>query len=261
MGREIGQAMNQQNSQANISEAELKTVMQYCQAMGIEYLPFRIDPKMALSDRGPAMQQKLQSNHNVLKEAALNQLRSRIGECSLCKLSTGRTNLVFGEGNPDARIMFIGEAPGREEDSQARPFVGEAGQLLTNLISKLGLSRQDVYIANICKCRPPANRDPMQDEMDACIKFLEAQIDIIDPEVIVSLGKISTYTLMGSRESISKFSISRTRGRFFDYVTDNRVIPVMPTFHPAYLMRNPKDKWLTWADAQAALKRIGMLKD
>ncbi|MBN2653854.1 MAG: uracil-DNA glycosylase [Nitrospirae bacterium] len=195
------------------------------------------------------------------KQKALDELRSQIGDCRLCRLAEERTNLVFGEGNPDAKIMFIGEAPGREEDSQGRPFVGEAGRVLTNLINKMGLTRDDVYIANICKCRPPSNRDPMLDEMNICMKFVEAQIEIIFPEVIISMGKIATYALMARSEPMSKFSISRVRGKFFDYTTESRVIPVMPTFHPAYLMRNPKDKWLTWYDAQAVLRKTGMLKE
>ncbi|MCE5312954.1 MAG: uracil-DNA glycosylase [Nitrospiraceae bacterium] len=245
----------------SISASELRTVMQYCQAMGIEHLPFKIDLKDITSTRSTGALTGPASAGNALKQAALDDLHSRIGECTLCRLSSGRTNLVFGEGNPDARIMFIGEAPGREEDRQGRPFVGEAGQVLTSLINKLGLSRQDVYIANICKCRPPSNRDPMQDEMDSCMKFVEEQIEIIDPEVIIALGRISSHTLSGSRDPIAKFSISKIRGKFFDYIARNRVIPVMPTFHPAYLMRNPKDKWLTWSDAQAVLRKIGMLKD
>ncbi|MDX9714742.1 MAG: uracil-DNA glycosylase [Dissulfurispiraceae bacterium] len=235
----------------DISVDELRKVFQYCEAMGIEYLPFKISMKM------PAVK----GAQAASKQQALDELRSRIGECSLCRLGDGRTNLVFGEGSPDARIMFIGEAPGREEDKQGRPFVGEAGSVLTSLINKMGFAREDVYIANICKCRPASNRDPMQDEMDACIKFIETQIRIIDPEVIVSMGKIATYALMGRRDPIARFSISRVRGKFFEYITEDKIIPVMPTFHPAYLMRNPRDKWLTWDDAQSVLKKIGMLKD
>lgn len=187
------------------------------------------------------------------KDDALKSLREDIGDCYRCKLSKGRTNIVFGEGNPEAVIMFVGEAPGREEDQQARPFVGEAGQLLTRLINKMGFKREDVYIANIVKCRPPMNRDPQIDEIETCFPFLEKQIEIINPKIIISLGKISSYTLMGLKSPINKFSISKVRGNFFNY----KGIPVMPTFHPAYLLRNTKDKWLVWADAQAVLRRIG----
>lgn len=186
------------------------------------------------------------------KETALNALREEIGDCQRCKLSKGRTHIVFGEGNVNAKIMFIGEAPGREEDIQARPFVGDAGQLLTRLIEKMGFKRKDVYIANIIKCRPPMNRDPQDDEIAACFPFLERQIEIISPRIVVSLGKVSAHTLLRIKGNISKFSISKVRGRFYEY----RGIPVMPTFHPAYLLRNPKDKWLTWEDAKAVLKKL-----
>ncbi|MFZ5998860.1 MAG: uracil-DNA glycosylase [Nitrospirota bacterium] len=186
------------------------------------------------------------------KEAALKELRQEIGDCQRCKLAKGRTNLVFGEGNSNARMLFIGEGPGAEEDRQGRPFVGDAGQLLTRLIEKMGLKRADVYIANIVKCRPPMNRDPQDDEMSTCFPFLDRQIEIIAPQVIVALGKISAYTLLGVEGPISKFSIMRTRGKFYEY----KGIPLMPTFHPAYLLRNPKDKWLTWQDAQAVLRKI-----
>lgn len=186
------------------------------------------------------------------KEALLASLRELIGDCRRCKLSEGRTNIVFGEGDSGASIMFIGEGPGREEDLQGRPFVGDAGKLLERLIEKMGFRREDVYIANIVKCRPPMNRDPQEDEVAACSPFLVEQIGIIQPKVIVSLGKVSAYTLLGISGPITKFSITRARGKFGEY----KGIPVMPTFHPAYLLRNPRDKWLTWEDAQAVLKRL-----
>ena len=186
------------------------------------------------------------------REAALKSLRDLIGDCRRCKLSQGRTNIVFGEGNVNARIMFIGEGPGKEEDLQGRPFVGDAGQLLTRLIEKMSFKRDDVYIANIVKCRPPMNRDPQEDEIATCFPFLEKQIEIIAPRVIVLLGKIAAYVLLGISGPITKFSITRMRGNFSEY----KGIPVMPTFHPAYLLRNPRDKWLTWEDAQAVLKKI-----
>jgi len=181
------------------------------------------------------------------KEGALKALRDKIGDCKRCKLSSGRTNLVFGEGSPEAELMFIGEGPGREEDLQARPFVGEAGTVLTSLIVKMGLRREDVYIANIVKCRPPMNRAPEEDEMIACKPFVQEQIRIINPKVIVALGRISAQNLLNTKTTISKL-----RGGFYEY--DG--IPVMPTFHPAYLLRNPKDKWLTWGDAQKVLEKL-----
>jgi DNA polymerase len=198
------------------------------------------------------------NNSSLNKEDALHALRNEIGDCQRCKLAKGRTNIVFGEGNANAYIMFIGEAPGKDEDMQARPFVGEAGQILTSLINNMGkasdlnFTRTDVYIANIVKCRPPMNRDPLADEIAACLPFLQRQIEIIAPKVIISLGKIAAHTLMGLETPLSKFSITKIRGQFFEY----KGIAIMPTYHPAYFLRNPKDKPLTWSDAQAVLKRL-----
>jgi DNA polymerase len=179
------------------------------------------------------------------KHHELTLLRDEIGDCKRCKLSLKRTHIVFGEGNADARLMFVGEAPGREEDIQARPFVGDAGTLLTRLIEKMGLRREDVYIANIVKCRPPMNRDPEKDEVEVCRVFLERQIDIIRPDIIMTLGRIAASVLTG----IEKLKITAIRGKVFSF----KSIPLIPTFHPAYLMRNPRDKWLTWNDAQKVL--------
>jgi uracil-DNA glycosylase family 4 len=207
---------------------DLKAMLEYYRALGLESLQVEL-PKAG---------------------APLEDLRSEIGECVRCKLSKHRKSLVFGEGNPEARLMFIGEAPGREEDLQGRPFVGEAGMLLTKLIEKMGLKRNDVYIANIIKCRPPMNRDPEEEEVASCRSFIERQIDLIGPEVIVTLGRIALQTLMEN----PGLKISQVRGHF----TEFRGVPVMPTFHPAYLLRNPKDKWLVWADMQKVMKRLGL---
>ena len=214
---------------------EIKNALEFYQALGYERMPVRL----RADGRRPGIGNK---------ESAMVLLREEIGDCRKCKLSQKRTHIVFGEGNPDARLMFIGEAPGREEDVQARPFVGEAGMLLTRLIEKMGLKREEVYIANIVKCRPPMNRDPEKDEIQQCREFLERQIDIITPDIIMSLGRIAASTLMGNE----KLKITAIRGKIFDY----RGIPLVPTFHPAYLMRNPKDKWLTWNDAQKVLERL-----
>jgi DNA polymerase len=229
----------------------LKIVLEFYKELGFERLPLEVRSQKS----EVRSQKKISSTHHAVgrdKAAALETLRGEIGDCQRCKLSKERTHIVFGEGNANAKIMFIGEAPGREEDLQARPFVGDAGQLLTRLIERMGFKREDVYIANIVKCRPPMNRDPQDDEMSTCFPFLDRQIEIISPEVIVSLGKISAYMLMGVKVPISKFSITKVRGRFYEY----KGIPVMPTFHPAYLLRNPKDKWFTWEDAQAVLKKL-----
>ena len=237
---------------------ELKKAMEFYRELGFEYLPVKRTDIFDLmsgtsSDNKP---DSINLCHQVAektcdyisnKEIALGNIRDEIGDCRRCKLSKGRKNIVFGEGNADADIMFIGEGPGRDEDIQSRPFVGDAGKLLDNLILKLGLRRQDVYIVNIVKCRPPNNRNPEEDEITTCVPFVEKQIAIIYPKVIVCLGKISAQTLLRS-----KMTISKLRGNFFTYNN----IPVMPTFHPAYLLRNPKDKWLTWEDMQKVLGKL-----
>ncbi len=212
----------------------LTQVLRFYNALGFERLPLCLPDTAAHSSDE--------------KGEALERLRHHIGDCTRCRLSEKRTNVVFGEGNPDAELMFIGEGPGRDEDIQARPFVGEAGRLLTRLIERMGFRREDVYIANIVKCRPPGNRDPQDEEIIACIPFLKKQISIIAPKVIMSLGRVSAQTLLGS-----KTPISRLRGRFSRF--DD--IDLMPTFHPAYLLRNPKDKMLVWGDAIKVLEKLG----
>ena len=171
---------------------------------------------------------------------ALAAVRADIGDCTRCKLhSLGRTQIVFGVGNPEADLMFVGEAPGRDEDLQGFPFVGRAGQLLTKIIEAIGLKREDVYIANVIKCRPPENRNPEPDEVETCEPFLFRQIDIIKPKVIVALGKFGAQTLLRTLDPIS-----RLRGRVYDY----RGAKLIPTFHPAYLLRNPSSKREVWED-------------
>jgi DNA polymerase len=171
---------------------------------------------------------------------SLAAVRADIGDCTRCKLhALGRTQIVFGVGNPDADLMFVGEAPGRDEDLQGFPFVGRAGQLLTKIIEAIALKREDVYIANVIKCRPPENRNPEPDEVATCEPFLFRQIDIIKPKVIVALGKFGAQTLLRTLDPIS-----RLRGRVFDY----RGAKLIPTFHPAYLLRNPSSKREVWED-------------
>jgi DNA polymerase len=161
-------------------------------------------------------------------------------DCSRCKLHRlGRTQVVFGVGSPDARLMFVGEAPGADEDAQGIPFVGRAGQLLTKIIESIGLTRDEVYIANVIKCRPPQNRNPEPDEVESCEPFLFRQIDAIQPKVIVALGKFGAQTLLRTLDPIS-----RLRGRVFDF----RGARLVPTFHPAYLLRNPASKREVWED-------------
>jgi uracil-DNA glycosylase family 4 len=173
--------------------------------------------------------------------ATLDDVRASLEGCKRCRLGSGRTTLVFGTGNARARLMFVGEAPGRDEDLQGEPFVGKAGQLLTRIIEAMGLKREEVYIANIVKCRPPENRNPERDEIESCVGFLRRQIAIIRPEVICALGTVSAQTLLGVSEPITKL-----RGRFFDL--DG--VKVMPTFHPSYLLRNPEKKKEVWEDVR-----------
>lgn len=237
---------------------DIKNILEFYQALGFDMLPIKI--QVGGQESGVRSQKLRFISHETRdyslvtryssldKKADLKALREEIGDCKRCRLSEGRTNIVFGEGNFDARIMFIGEGPGREEDIQARPFVGDAGMLLSRLIEKMGFKRDDVYIANIVKCRPPMNRDPEKDEIERCRVFVERQIEIINPEVIISLGRISAQTLIGN----VALKMTAIRGNFFDY----KGIPLMPTFHPAYLLRNPKDKWLTWNDAQKVLEKL-----
>jgi DNA polymerase len=231
---------------------DIKSVVEFYQALGFDTLPvsFEAVRRVYREEKKDSRVVAFSATHDSTKskEAALKALREEIGDCKKCKLSTGRKNIVFGEGSPAAKLMFIGEGPGREEDIQARPFVGDAGMLLTRLIEKMGFKREDVYIANIVKCRPPMNRDPEKDEIESCRGYVEKQIEIINPQVIISLGRISSQTLIGN----SALKMTSIRGRFFDY----KGIPLMPTFHPAYLLRNPKDKWLTWSDAQKVLEKL-----
>lgn len=178
----------------------------------------------------------------------IHELKNNWGACTRCKLAQGRTHLVFGEGATPADLMFIGEGPGEQEDLQGRPFVGKAGELLTRMIEAMGLRRENVYIANIVKCRPPNNRDPEPDEIEACMPVLLAQIRCVRPRVIVSLGKISAQTLLGTA-----IPISRLRGKWHQF----QGIDLMPTFHPAYLLRSPDKKKEAWMDLQAVIKQLG----
>ena len=167
--------------------------------------------------------------------------------CQRCKLGKTRTNLVFGQGNPHAELMFVGEAPGRDEDEQGLAFVGRAGQLLTKIIEAIDLKREDVYIANVIKCRPPGNRNPEQDEVETCEPFLFQQIDIIKPKVIVALGTFAARALLRTLDPIS-----RLRGRVYQY----RGAKLIPTFHPAYLLRNPSSKRDVWEDMKTVRRLL-----
>ncbi|MEE9293392.1 MAG: uracil-DNA glycosylase [Phycisphaerae bacterium] len=193
------------------------------------------------------------------KEQALAVLDSEhVSGCRKCTLCQTRTNTVFGTGSAVARLMFIGEAPGFHEDQQGIPFVGRAGDLLTRMIAAMGLKREEVYIGNVLKCRPPDNRDPAADEVAACSGYLFEQISIVEPEVIVALGAPAVRTLLNTTDSIG-----RLRGRFHDFHISgvpggDQPIPLMPTYHPAYLLRSPREKAKAWADLQAVMQRLGL---
>jgi len=184
-----------------------------------------------------------------LKLPTLQQVRDDLGECTRCKLHKGRSKIVFGVGSPKARLVFVGEAPGEDEDLQGEPFVGKAGQLLTKMINAMGLAREDVYICNTVKCRPPNNRNPEPDELGACEPFLKGQLAALQAEVIVTLGKFAAQALLRDQTAIS-----RLRGEWREY----NGIPLMPTFHPAYLLRSPGEKGKVWSDLQSVMKKLGL---
>jgi uracil-DNA glycosylase family 4 len=198
----------------------------------------------------PAPSDPLSRYPGLEKTATLEELRAFIGDCQRCKLAPLRTHLVFGVGNPHADLMFVGEAPGADEDARGEPFVGRAGQLLTDIIERgMGLRRADVYICNVIQCRPPDNRNPEPDEVAACEPFLMRQIDLVQPRAIVALGTFAVQALLKV-----KTPISRLRGNWQEV----RGVKLMPTFHPAYLLRSPGEKRLVWQDIQEVMKLLGM---
>ncbi len=206
--------------------------------------PARVEPAAA-----PATQASLLERAPSGPRGSLDDVRAEMGECTRCGLCEGRTQIVFGDGNPDADLMFIGEGPGEQEDLRGLPFVGRAGELLTRMIEKgMELARQDVYICNIVKCRPPGNRTPLATEVSACRPFLDGQIDAVRPRVIVTLGKPASSLLLGR-----DIAITRVRGTWHEY----RGIPVMPTFHPAFILRQytAENRRLVWEDLKAALAK------
>jgi len=186
-------------------------------------------------------------DNQTKKKETLEQIREDIGDCKRCKLFQNRKNIVFGFGNPKARLVFIGEGPGYEEDQQGLPFVGAAGQLLTKIIQAMDLTRNQVYICNIIKCRPQGNRNPEPGEIEICSPFLNRQIMAIKPDFICALGNFAAKTLLKTDDSISKI-----RGRFYDYGD----IKLLPTYHPAYLLRNPNKKRDVWEDMKKLIKEM-----
>ena len=183
------------------------------------------------------------------RAAALQIIRDEIGDCTRCALHKGRNKLVFGDGDPNARLMFVGEGPGADEDAQGLPFVGRAGQLLNNMIAAMGLSREQVYIANVVKCRPPGNRTPEPEEGNTCSPFLFRQIDVVRPQVLVALGATAATYLLGTRQPLAGL-----RGR----VHAVRGTQLIVTYHPAYLLRDPRQKKEAWADLQIAMRELGL---
>ncbi len=228
--------------------------------MGVDwYGP--IDNSVWLPPRVPVVMDESRKIRDARYSRAvlLERLRNKIGDCRRCRLWKTRNHLVFGEGNPDADIVFVGEGPGRDEDIQGRPFVGAAGGLLDNMIRAMRIKRKDVYIGNIIKCRPPGNRNPADDEISACFPFLEEQLLIIGPKVICALGKFAAQTLLNTR-----IPISRLRGKINNYSPlfnrENRItIPVVSTYHPAYLLRNPGQKKVVWEDLKLVVKLAGLV--
>jgi uracil-DNA glycosylase len=207
------------------------------------------DQAQSLAPPLPAAAEMFYRYPGLEKTDDLEMLREFIGACTRCKLAPLRTNLVFGVGNPRSELMFVGEAPGADEDLQGEPFVGRAGQLLTDIIERgMGISRSDVYICNVIKCRPPENRNPEADEVSTCEPFLFRQIDLVRPKAIVGLGTFAVQALLKVKTPISKL-----RGKWHEV----RGVKLMPTFHPAYLLRNPADKRLVWADIQEVMKFLG----
>jgi DNA polymerase len=183
------------------------------------------------------------------RASALQIIRDEIGDCTRCALHTGRHKLVFGDGDPAARLMFVGEGPGADEDAQGLPFVGRAGQLLNNMINAMGLKREQVYIANVVKCRPPGNRTPEPEEGNTCSPFLFRQIDVVRPDVLVALGATAATYLLGSRQPLAGL-----RGR----VHSVRGTKLIVTYHPAYLLRDPRQKKEAWLDLQIAMRELGL---
>ncbi len=240
---------------------QVRTHLEYQQALGVtvvESLPVSAAPIAAQPVVKPIKAAGSAPCAPERKEAAaalsvgppitLSAVREELGECTRCKLSTGRHTIVFGEGNPEARLVFIGEGPGQEEDQQGRPFVGAAGQLLTDInVKGMLLKREDVYICNIVKCRPPENRNPEPDEINACEPFLIKQLQAIKPQCIVALGSVAVKTLLKTKAGITSL-----RGAWQTY----QGIPLMPTFHPAYLLRIPGDKKLVWEDIKKVMAEL-----
>lgn len=232
----------------------LENYLRFCKDIGIEELPAGFaaggteiadtekNETVLLNDRGEPR------DSSAVK--TLSEIREELGDCTRCRLCETRKSIVFGEGNPRARLVFVGEGPGRDEDIQGRPFVGRAGQLLTKIIQAMKLERKDVYICNVVKCRPPGNRNPQPDEVASCEPFLMKQIESINPEVIVSLGSVATGLML----KLKNFKMGQLRGTFHQYGDSKLMI----TYHPAALLRNPSLKKPVWEDMKLVMRELGI---
>jgi uracil-DNA glycosylase len=228
---------------------QVRAHLDYRRALGVSFAETKAvgSPRAGVHQVAPTIE-----TYSVSQSSGLAAVREELGDCIRCKLHKGRKNIVFGEGNPNAVLVFVGEGPGQEEDLQGRPFVGAAGQLLTDIIVKgMQLKREDVYICNIVKCRPPGNRNPEPDEVEACEPFLIEQLRAINPKVIIGLGNVAVKTLLKTKEGITSL-----RGNWKTY----QGIPLMPTFHPAYLLRTPSDKRLVWEDIKKVMAELEKLR-
>jgi len=232
--------------------------------LGLAELPLTLDDLLPEGSTSRQASQRRSAPHHSAtsgdQDVQLNLLdEEQVKECQKCGLAASRSNTVFGQGSANARLVFVGEAPGYHEDQQGLAFVGKAGELLTSMIKAMTLTREEVYICNILKCRPPQNRDPAPDEVAACNPYLRKQLAIIKPEVIVALGAPAARTLLDSKESIG-----RLRGQFHDFYVEGPLsgppVPLMPTYHPAYLLRSPADKHKTWADLQQVMQLLGLTR-
>ncbi len=231
----------------------LENYLRFCKEIGIGELPAEFaaggteiedtekNGTALLSDRRGSRGSSVQT---------LSEIREELGDCTRCRLCETRKNIVFGEGNPRARLVFVGEGPGRDEDIQGRPFVGRAGQLLTKIIQAMKLERKDVYICNVVKCRPPGNRNPEPDEVASCEPFLTKQIESINPEIIVSLGSVATGLML----KLKNFKMGQLRGTFHQYGNSKLMI----TYHPAALLRNPAFKKPVWEDMKLVMRELGI---
>lgn len=228
---------------------QARALLQELRSLGVEELP--VQPPGELLKHLPPCPLNVtgvdRGGQALCRQETLEEIRSELTDCRRCPLCAGRKNIVFGVGNPYARLVFVGEAPGREEDEKGEPFVGEAGRLLDRILFAMGMQRSDVYICNVEKCRPPQNRDPLPEEIEACEPYLRRQLAAINPRIIVALGRFAVQTLLRDPSPLN-----RLRGRWHNY----EGIALMPTYHPAYLLRNPAGKKDLWEDMKQVLRRL-----